>query len=123
MVTVIILTFGYVFLYYMADLILDYWTSGKVSFNKDLFMLIVLGACIGGVAGLTNTLLAATNLHVEYFYLTLIGACIALFLVSEYALQFGLDGIAMIQVAYETALFLAGVIFVINKIILKKITT
>ena len=123
MVTVIILTFGYVFLYYMADLILDYWTSGKVSFIKDLFMLIVLVACIGGVAGLTNTLLAATNLHVEYFYLTLIGSCIALFFVSEFALQFGLDGIAMIQVTYETALFLTGVIFVINKIILKKITT
>jgi len=123
-ISIVITTFamacGFIFLYFMANDILQYWTSGKIIYMEEIFMLFVLSTCIAGIAQVTTTVLAATNLHVGYFSFFLVATLIFVYCTSQVAPQYGLTGIAWTQVIYEIALLLMGMIFLFKKVIHKK---
>lgn len=114
--TTVFMVLGYGFLYFTADYIFEYWTSGKVTIIGNVFYPMVFASCIAGITQVSTTILSATNLHTQYFPIVLGLSIVTVAVVYFGAEKFELAGIALILVFVEILLLLSSSLFVFKKV-------
>lgn len=99
-------------IYFIMPSILEYWTQGKVAFDSELLLIMLLYAIAGSVWHVPRILLLSTNNHRELSLWVLFLSLTAMILSGGLGYYYGLYGVALSILVFEFF-----VVFVVRKLV------